>query len=81
VKVRNDSGKNLSFTVMGESITCKDGEVFEISDAGWNLIMGSDDNLREYAKQYWRGLFPNELPRLTPLPGRGGLKDKGEENG
>jgi hypothetical protein len=71
VKARNDSGKDLEFYVTGQLVTWKSGTVTELTENQWNLIMGSTDKERESARLYWRAQFPDALPHLIPLRGRG----------
>ena len=71
MKVRNDSGKDLTLTVMDEFISWKAGSVVELTEKQWSLIMGSTEMERDSARMYWRIQFPDMLPRLVPLRGRG----------
>jgi hypothetical protein len=70
MKVRNDSGKDINLSLMGEEIKWDNGAVIELSERQWNLIMGSTDLERESAKTYWGTMFPDRLPQLVPLRGR-----------
>lgn len=70
MKVRNDSGKNLSLSILGEPITWEAGTVIELSERQWNLIMGSTEMERDSARVFWRAQFPENLPQLVPLRGR-----------
>lgn len=71
MKVRNDSGKDLTLSITGEEIDWKNGTTVELTEGQWNLIMGSTEMERVSARTYWKALFPDKLPQFVPLRGRG----------
>jgi hypothetical protein len=66
VKVRNDSGKDITLTISHNTKEWKQGESIELTEGEWSLIMGDTTREKESARQYWRGLFPDSLPRFIP---------------
>jgi hypothetical protein len=70
MKARNDSGKDLTLTIMDEPISWKTGSVVELTEKQWSLIMGTTEMERESARMYWKAQFPDALPHLIPLRGR-----------
>ena len=70
MKVRNDSTKDITLAISGRTEDWKMGESIELSEAEWNLIMGSTGPEKAQARIFWEGQFPNNLPRLIPQRGR-----------
>jgi hypothetical protein len=70
VRVRNDTGVDFTFRVAGREIEWLNNGVVEFTENEWELIHSSTPVGVATNRVFWRGLFPNSLPRLVPLKGR-----------
>jgi hypothetical protein len=75
VKVRNDSGQDITFSVSGRALEWKQGESIDLTENEFRLLLGDTEIERATARQYWAGLFHGSLPRLIPQRGRVSKED------